>query len=134
MSRAASVRSNTLRSFARFLLFALALFGQLGAGALAADMPDPAARALPFADLTVICHSGHSATDEAPAHRHCPDCALCPFCLSLTAPFAALLPAPARLPPPVLRLASAIRPLPPARAPPSFRARSFYPTGPPPPI
>jgi hypothetical protein len=69
------------------ILVALALFGQLGTGALAFGMPGPdvgsAGPAVAF--LGVLCHSGGDSSDPAP-HRG-GDCALCPLCLSLAAAY-----------------------------------------------
>jgi hypothetical protein len=103
----------------------LALMAQLGAGA---SVP----RIDPVAGVGVLCHDTGGAPSQVPSH-HPADCPVCPLCVALHAPSAALAaviaaPVPraigavvkAELPPPSTAPPAPFRPLSQPRAPPIF--------------
>jgi hypothetical protein len=115
------------------LLAMLALAGQIAFGGL---VPPVDAAESPLAGLDslgVICHAASEGNPgESPApHRHSPDCAICPLCVAMTAPAAALLSPGPMLPAPPTDTVTAESPRPPARAPPSAPPRAAQPRGPP---
>ncbi len=111
----------------RFGLLAalLALAAQLAFGAA---VPHPA---LGEPGFGIICHAGQDegSLPARPGH-HAPDCAICPLCLSLTAPAPTLGETPFV---PVPRVRATLSPvvLPPATGPPAFAVAAAQPRGPP---
>ena len=103
------------------LIALLALCSQLALGAVV--LPGEAvARDQSVATLealSILCNSAApTAPDQAPHHRHNPDCALCPLCVALAMPAVILTSGP-ELSPPTGRLADGAALPPPARGPPA---------------
>ena len=124
--------SPPLSSPVRLVLAALAVLGQLLAGAM---VPAAAAATAPAALLGIpeaICHSDAGENDgsgRSPAH-HGIDCALCPACLTL-APIALPAFVPVAVPRPRVVLVARPSAKPDATGPPSRTIEIAQPRGPP---
>lgn len=77
-----------------------------------------------------ICHSGGTDQGGTPAHRHAPDCAVCPLCQAIAHAGVLLAAPPVWFAGPAVFVAHAYA-LPPARAPPPRRIAATTARGPP---
>jgi hypothetical protein len=115
------------------LLAVLALVSQLALGAIVLpDVAEAQEQSVAALDaISVLCQSPTPALpDRAPAHHHCPDCALCPLCVALAMQGVVLASGP-EMPPPSCQSVSRVALPPPARAPPAQPHTTPLPRGPP---
>jgi hypothetical protein len=107
----------------------LALVMQLGLGARVPQI-DPL---LEFVEAETICHSHTPSGDEPslPSPTHQSECPVCPLCIALHGPTAALVPGPAFLTPRAVAPVRLAELLPPSTAPPTSQRPPNQPRAPP---